>query len=45
VITKDSFTDDAIQEWNIVKTDEHDKVVREVAGRSIRRGPPILHAA
>jgi len=45
VITKASFADDATQAWSIVKTDERDKVVREVAGRSIRRSPPILHAA
>jgi hypothetical protein len=45
VITKASFTDTAVQAWSIVKTDEHDKVIREVAGRSIRRDPPILHAA
>jgi len=45
VITKASFTDDAVQAWSIVKTDNRDKVVREVTGRSIRRGAPILHAA
>ena len=45
VITKASFTDDNVQAWSIVKTDEHDKVIREVAGRSIRRSAPILHAA
>ncbi|MEP6673216.1 MAG: hypothetical protein ABJF10_28965 [Chthoniobacter sp.] len=45
VITKTSFAADATQSWSIVKTDEHDKVIREVAGRSIRQSLPALHAA
>jgi len=45
VITKASFAADATQSWSIVKTDEHGKVVREVAGRSMRRNLPTLHAA
>jgi hypothetical protein len=45
VITKASFADGAAQTWSIVKTDDHGHVVREVAGRSLRRTPPVLHAA
>ncbi|HEY3901392.1 MAG TPA: hypothetical protein VGM54_22475 [Chthoniobacter sp.] len=45
VITKASFVDEAVQDWSIVKTDEHGKVVREVVGRSLRRALPALHAA
>jgi hypothetical protein len=45
VITKASFTEKATQSWSIVKTDEHDKVLREVSGRSVRRNVPTLHAA
>lgn len=45
VITKASFPDDATQTWSVVKTDEQNKVVREVAGRSIRRATPAQHAA
>jgi hypothetical protein len=45
VVTKASFAVDAAQSWSIVKTDEHNKVIREVAGRSIRRSFPALHAA
>src|SRR5882724_2966050 len=45
VITKASFAVDGAQLWSIVKTDEHNKVIREVAGRSIRRTLPALHAA
>ncbi|MEI9895331.1 MAG: hypothetical protein WDN28_15940 [Chthoniobacter sp.] len=45
VITKASFAVEATQSWSIVKTDAHDKVLREVAGRSIRRTLPALHAA
>jgi len=45
VITKASFVDPATQSWSIVKTDMHGKVVREVAGRNIRRSMPMMHAA
>jgi hypothetical protein len=45
VITKASFVDETVQSWSIVKTDAHDKVIREVAGRSLRRTLPALHAA
>lgn len=45
VITKACFPDENIQAWSIVKTDEQNKIVREVAGHSIRRGLPTLHAA
>jgi len=45
VITKASFVDDSVQDWSIVKTDEHGKVVREVVGRSLRRSLPSLRAA
>ena len=45
VITKASFADNTVQDWSIVKTDEHGKVLREVVGRSLRRNLPSLRAA
>jgi hypothetical protein len=45
VVTKASFPSEATQSWSIVKKDEHDKVLREVAGHSIRRAVPALNAA
>jgi hypothetical protein len=45
VITKASFPEDAVQNWSIVMTNERDQVVREVAGRSLRRALPALQAA
>jgi hypothetical protein len=45
VMTKASFPSENSQAWYIVKTDENHKIVREVTGRSIRRGVPDLHAA
>jgi hypothetical protein len=45
VITKASFVEKGTQAWSIVKTDAHDKVIREVAGRSVRRALPSQRAA
>jgi hypothetical protein len=45
VITKACFPDENIQAWSIVKTDEQQKIVREVVGHSIRRTLPSLDAA
>jgi hypothetical protein len=40
VITKAAFVEAGAQAWSIVKTDAHDKVIREVAGRSLREAVP-----
>ena len=45
VITTASFVDEQTQTWSIVKIDAQGKILREVAGRSLRRTPPLLHAA
>jgi len=45
IITTASFPSENSQAWLIVKTDENQKVVREVTGRSIRRSLPVSHAA
>jgi hypothetical protein len=45
VTTRTSFVDESVQSWSIVKTDAQEKVLREVAGRSLRRSLPALHAA
>ncbi len=45
VITTAAFVEEGMQDWSIVKTDARGKVVREVAGRSIRRSLPALQAA
>jgi len=45
VVTTASFVDESVQSWRIAKTDSHDKVIREVAGRSVRRALPKATAA
>jgi hypothetical protein len=45
VITKAAFEEGDSQAWSIVKTDAHDKVLREVSGRSRRKSLPVLQAA
>ena len=45
IITTASFLDEQTQTWSIVKIDAQGKILREVAGRSLRRTPRFLHAA
>ncbi|HSI11195.1 MAG TPA: hypothetical protein VK961_04090 [Chthoniobacter sp.] len=45
VVTKASFPNETTQAWSIVKTDEQNKVIREVAGQSSRRALSTLHPA
>jgi hypothetical protein len=45
MITKAIFEEDGTQAWSLVKTGVDGKVLREVTGRSRRKGLPTLQAA